>query len=141
MPLPSGPAGARAGLRILVVEDEVMISSMIEDMLSELGHRIVGFASSTEAARQAADADFDAALLDVNLPDGSIEPIAAALERRGKPFAFTTGLSDRAIPPAFKHRPVLRKPYRLGELDDVLARIDQRPQIPGRTEIRRSAPQ
>jgi CheY-like chemotaxis protein len=118
------PAETRAGLRILVVEDEAMISSLIEDMLSELGHHIVGLAATAEeGARQAAQMEFDAALLDVNLPDGTIEPIAATLERRGKPFVFTTGYSDRAIPPAFRHRPVLRKPYQIGELGDALARI------------------
>jgi len=115
---------ARDGLRLLVVEDEVMISTLIEDMLAELGHRMVGLASTVEeAAGLAAAGDFDVALLDVNLQGQSVEAVAAALARRGKPFVFTTGYGDRAIPPAFKDRPMLAKPYHVDQLGAMLARV------------------
>ena len=121
---PNRPAGAAAGLRLLVVEDEVMIASMIEEMATELGHRIVGLAASVEeAARLADETEFDAALLDVNLQGRSVEAIADTLARRGKPFVFTTGYGERGIPPRFKDRPMLPKPYKIEELGEVLARI------------------
>ena len=79
------PASHPGGLRLLVVEDEVMISALIEDMLTELGHSIVGLAASVdEAAGLAAGAEFDVALLDVNLQGETVESVAATLARRGK---------------------------------------------------------
>jgi CheY-like chemotaxis protein len=113
-----------SGLRLLVVEDEIMISSLVEDMLAELGHRVVGMATSVEEAASLADRDdFDVALLDLNLQGETVEAIAATLVRRGKPFVFTTGYGDRAIPPAFKDRPMLAKPYQLDQLGEMLARV------------------
>jgi CheY-like chemotaxis protein len=122
-PLPR-PVGAVGGLRLLVVEDDVMISTLLEDMLTELGHRVVGPAASVEeASRLVAQAEFDAALLDVNLNGDTVETICEALARRGKPFAFTTGYGEPAIPAAFKDRPVLPKPYKIDQLGDILARV------------------
>jgi CheY-like chemotaxis protein len=120
----SKPVTRAGGLRLLVVEDEVMISTLIEDMLAELGHRVVGLAASVEeAAGLAAGAEFDVALLDVNLQGQTVESIAATLARRGKPFVFTTGYGERAIPPAFKDRPLLPKPYQIDQLGAMLDRI------------------
>jgi CheY-like chemotaxis protein len=120
----SRPVTRAGGLRLLVVEDEVMISTLIEDMLEELGHHIVGLAASVEeAAGLAAGAEFDVALLDVNLQGRTVESIAATLARRGKPFVFTTGYGERAIPAEFKDRPMLPKPYHIDQLGEMLERI------------------
>jgi CheY-like chemotaxis protein len=112
------------GLRVLVVEDELMISMLVEDMLVELGHHVVALASSIEeAAAIAADGDFDAALLDVDLNGQKVDGIAATLVKRGKPFAFTTGYGARGIPQEFRDRPLLPKPYQMDQLNDVLMRV------------------
>ena len=59
---------ALAGLRVLVVEDEMMVSMLIEDMLSDLGCTVVGPAARLdEAIELAQSADLDCAVLDVNL--------------------------------------------------------------------------
>jgi CheY-like chemotaxis protein len=122
------PASHPGGLRLLVVEDEVMISALVEDMLAELGHSIVGLAASVEeAAGLAAGAEFDVALLDVNLQGETVESVAATLAQRGKPFVFTTGYGERALPPAFKDRPLLPKPYHIDQLSEILARFGAAP--------------
>jgi CheY-like chemotaxis protein len=117
-------AARNGGLRLLVVEDEVMISALVEDMAAELGHSIVALAASVEeAAGLAAGAEFDVALLDVNLQGQTVERVAATLARRGKPFVFTTGYSERVIPAEFKDRPMLPKPYHIDQLGEILDRI------------------
>jgi CheY-like chemotaxis protein len=114
----------RDGLRLLVVEDEAMISMLVEDMLTELGHHVIAVAASLEeAASLAADAEFDAALLDVNLNGQTVDAVADTLARRGKPFIFTSGYGERAIPPAFKDRQLLPKPYELHRLSEALIRL------------------
>ena len=112
------------GLRVLVVEDEVMISALVEDMVTELGHSVAALAASVEeAAGLAEGAEFDVALLDVNLRGQTVEGVAKTLARRGKPFVFTTGYGERVIPPEFKDRPLLPKPYQIEQLGEILSRV------------------
>ena len=67
--------------RILVVEDELMIRMLLEDMLGELGYTVTAEAGRLDEALQAAKtADFDLAILDVNLDGQPISPVADALD-------------------------------------------------------------
>ena len=106
-----------SGLRILVVEDELLVAMMIEEMLQTLGCEIVGPAASVEDALAAVEEQhFDAALLDANLRGRDSSPIAEALRERKIPFLLATGygvsyLSGTALDAA----PRLRKPFGLGE--------------------------
>lgn len=59
------------GLRVLVVEDEMMVSMLIEDMLTDLGCVVVGPASRLDEAIELANcSQLDCAVLDVNLGGG-----------------------------------------------------------------------
>ena len=121
------PKATAAALRVLIVEDETMIAMLVEDMLAELGHATVAIASNLEeAARLAAEADFDAALLDVNLSGKTVDPIANTLAQRGIPFAFTTGIDQRGIPQAYRDRVTLQKPYVMEQLKGALTLMMQR---------------
>src|SRR3954465_926104 len=72
------------GLRVLVVEDEMMVSMLIEDMLLDLGCTVVGPASRLdEALVLAKDSELDCAVLDVNLGGQPIFPVADVLRARG----------------------------------------------------------
>ncbi len=112
------------GLRVLVVEDEMMVSMLIEDMLSELGCLVVGPASRLDEAMQLArTADIDCAVLDVNLGGQPIFPLADLLRERGRPFAFATGYGDAGLREADRGSPVLQKPFREGDLARVLSEL------------------
>jgi DNA-binding NtrC family response regulator len=82
-----------AGSRVLVVEDEALIAMSISAMLTEADGVPVGPAASVREARQLIkDATvLDAAVLDVNLADGSVTPILEALSARGIPTVIYTG--------------------------------------------------
>jgi CheY-like chemotaxis protein len=123
----AGGSNAASALRILVVEDELMISMLVEDMLSELGHQVVGVAASLEeATRLAREAEFDGALLDVNLNGKKVDAVAEALVVRNIPFVFTTGYGQQGVPDAFRDRPTLQKPYQTEQLGAALARAIKR---------------
>jgi CheY-like chemotaxis protein len=110
-----------AGLRVLVVEDEMMVSMLIEDMLDDLGCKVVGPASRLdEAMSLAAETDLDCAVLDVNLGGQSIFPLADFLRAKGAPFAFATGYGDAGLRDVDKGSPVLQKPFRESDLARVL---------------------
>jgi CheY-like chemotaxis protein len=119
-----GTAAPRQKPRFLVVEDELMIRMLLEDMLTDIGYDVVASAGRLEEAmRFARDADFDVAILDLNLAGQSVAPVAAILEQRGRPFVFATGYGERGLPEQYRGRPTLQKPFQQDNLDRVLARV------------------
>lgn len=58
-------------LRILVVEDEILIALELESLLQDLGHEVVGIAASSEdALTLGQDLKPDLAFVDIHLADG-----------------------------------------------------------------------
>ncbi|CAN5342029.1 response regulator [soil metagenome] len=99
------------GKRVLVVEDEMLIAAMLEDMLGELGAVVVGPAATiADGLLLARSEPLDAAVLDVNVRDQRIDPVADVLAERGIPMVFATGYGQSAIL-AVRGAPVLDKPY------------------------------
>ncbi|UGV26845.1 response regulator [Rhodopseudomonas boonkerdii] len=110
------PGGA-----VFLVEDEVMIRMMVADMLEELGYRIAAEAGEiNEAIRLAGSAEFDVAILDVNVNGKVISPVAEALAARNKPFIFVTGYGAQGLPEEFRDRPALQKPFQMETLAQML---------------------
>lgn len=111
-----------AGLRVLLVEDEVVIAMTAEDMLEEIGCRVSAQASTlSEAMEQADNADFDLALLDINLHGVMSIPVAHKLRDAGKPFIFTTGYGAIGLDDAFGDIAVVTKPYTMRTLSSAIS--------------------
>ena len=111
-------------LRILVVEDEMLVAMNIEDMLLELGHEVAGLASRLEPALALArESRFDAAMLDVNLAGEPSFPVAEVLAERGVPFFFATGYGRQAIEERYRDVSVVQKPFRSADLERALKDI------------------
>jgi CheY-like chemotaxis protein len=109
--------------RVLVVEDELMIRMLLEDMLGELGYTVAAEAARIDEALAAAKtADFDLAILDVNLNGQPISPVADALVARGTPFVFATGYGEHGLPEPYRDRPTLKKPFQMEGLKLMLER-------------------
>jgi len=103
--------------RILVVEDETTIAFMIEEMLIDLGHEVVGLAMGLPQAMEMAEAEqLDLALLDVNLEGNASYPVADLLESRGIPVIFASGYGSVGLDPAYRDRVTLTKPFFLNDL-------------------------
>jgi len=112
-----------AGARILVVEDETLVAMLLEDMIGDLGGTIIGSASrlsrALEIVAERAN-EIDLAVLDVNLGGEEAFPVADALAERGVPFAFSTGYGNAGLPPAWRGRPTLQKPFTPEQVRAVL---------------------
>ncbi len=114
-----------AGLRILVVEDEVLIAMDIEDMLLDLKCEPVGPASTIEDAIKIIRGDdrLDGALLDMNLHGKPVNPIVEELVSKGVAFVLVTGYSrrdDDASASAMADAPRLNKPLAVATLSEML---------------------
>ena len=109
---------------ILVVDDEPLISMMIEDWVVDLGHKPVGPAQSLNAALAlVASTDIDGAIIDVSLGRESGYPLAKVLAERGIPFAFATGHSAAAIERGHSAVAVLVKPFGLNSFQAAIEAI------------------
>lgn len=108
-------------LRLLIVEDEMMVSMLLEDMLRDMGHEVVGPATRLEAAvEKAGSAEIDGAILDLNLNGVSTYPVAEVLQKRGIPFIFATGYGSSALVDRYRQIPTLQKPFLRSEMEAAL---------------------
>jgi light-regulated signal transduction histidine kinase (bacteriophytochrome) len=106
-------AGILSGIRILVVEDDIVIGMNLVDGLVEADATVVGpFTELAKGLAGAVECQFDIALLDVNLNGKPSWPIASLLTDQDIPIIFLTGYSDSAQrPERFREIPTLLKPY------------------------------
>ena len=107
--MPLAMTGSRS---ILIVEDEPLISMMLEDFLESLGHRVAGTCDTVKDALAAADeGGFDLAILDVNLKGENVWPVASRLQEQGVPFVIASGGHVDPPPREFASVPLIEKPY------------------------------
>lgn len=106
---------------VFLVEDEVMIRMMVADMLEELGYSVAAEAGEiNEAMKLAQSADFDLAILDVNVNGKVISPVAELIKARNRPFIFATGYGSSGLPEEYRDRPALQKPFQLETLAKMI---------------------
>jgi CheY-like chemotaxis protein len=112
------------GLRVLVVEDDSLICLLFEDMLSDLGCKVVGTACDFKRAADLAQGqdDIDVAILDVNLGGQQVFPVAEILSKRGIPFLFATGMGADGLPPDWQGHCSVQKPMTVASLGAALGR-------------------
>jgi CheY-like chemotaxis protein len=109
------------GGSVFLVEDEVMIRMMVADMLEELGYRVAAEAGDIdEAMKLAQSADFDLAILDVNVNGKVISPVADLIKARNRPFIFATGYGSAGVPEQYRDRPALQKPFQIETLAKMI---------------------
>ena len=109
--------------RILLVEDDARLATMVSDYLGEAGFRMSATASGAEAERLLTGDSFDAAILDLMLPDmdglelcrrvraRSAIPLLM-LTARGDPLDRVVGLelgADDYLPKPFEPRELLAR--------------------------------
>ena len=106
----------------------MMIAMLIEDMLTELGHTVVGQAPTLATALKLVEAkagQFDVAILDINLGGERSFPLAHRLAEAGVPFVFATGYGSLGLDEPFCGAVTLNKPFQLEDLAAALERATQ----------------
>ena len=112
------------GMRVLLVEDQMIVAIEIEDFLRRLGCVVVGPVGTLESAlRLAREAALDAAVLDVSLDSEKVFPVAEELQTRGIPFIFATGYGESVLPEKWQDQRRLGKPFKRQELERIIRSI------------------
>lgn len=105
------------GLAVVVVEDEPLLTTMLEELLEELGCTVVASAASVAAgAKEIAKHSFDIAILDVHLRGEKAWPLADALRDAKRPFIIASGDSGDEIASRYPTATILNKPYEVDSL-------------------------
>jgi CheY-like chemotaxis protein len=112
-----------AGLRVLIVEDEPLVTMLLEGMMEDLGNKVLGPFLRLEPALEYIKANhqtIDVAILDVNL--GGIRSFAAAdlLLQLGVPFVFASGYDEAGIDERWRMWPNIGKLFYEEELKATL---------------------
>lgn len=111
-------------LRVLVVEDQMIIAMQIEDALRDAGCEVVGPVNSLHAALTLArEETLNAAVLDVNLDGIKTFSVAEALQRRGIPFLLSTGYGESTLPEQWRDCPRLNKPFGREQVQQLIKSI------------------
>jgi CheY-like chemotaxis protein len=101
-----------AGLKILVVEDELLAALDLAHMMQDLGATVIGPAGTLREAEQLArDTTLHGAILDVKLRGNTSLALAEQLLDSGIPVILATGYTGSMLPERFAHTPKLSKPY------------------------------
>jgi two-component system, response regulator PdtaR len=108
-------------LRVLVVEDDVLIGMLFADALGAMGYDVCAIeATETDAVTAAARCKPDLMIVDVRLRDGSgVSAVEEILRTRWVPHVFVSGETSRihALRPGAI---VIQKPFRDIDLDRAI---------------------
>lgn len=110
------------GLKVLVVEDDVLLAMELEDVLRDLGIEVLGPFGRLDQAMSAADADdLDGALLDLNLRGEASFPVVEKLAAKSVPVVICSGYVDLpGMRDQLKALPRIAKPYLPETLADLM---------------------
>ena len=110
--------------RILVVDDDPSIGTMLTRALERHGFEVQATTSADEALDMAESATYHAALLDLVMPERDGVDLAATLRRRfpGLPIGLMTGYSNSPLLSQFEKSgtKVFKKPVIIQDLVEFL---------------------
>jgi DNA-binding NtrC family response regulator len=111
---------------ILVVDDDPGIGQMLTRALARHGFEVDATTSADEAVEKAESASYDAALVDLVMPEHDGAELASTLRRKypGLPIGLMTGYSNSPLIPKFEKSgmAVFKKPVLIQDLVEFLQR-------------------
>lgn len=109
--------------QILLVEDDSDVQIVVSEFLSTIGHQVISASSAKQARHALADKAVDLAVIDCLMSGEQGNSLAEHVRELGIPAVMTSGdphyleiLGDQTLP-------FLAKPFRLGELSELISRI------------------
>jgi CheY-like chemotaxis protein len=121
----ANPQPSLTGRRVLIVEDEYFLADDLGRALGQLGAEVLGPVPTRDEALDllATAGKIDLAVLDINLEDEAVYPVADLLSEQGVPFLFATGYSRALVPAPYQYVPRWEKPFDPQTLAQVLPKL------------------
>jgi DNA-binding response OmpR family regulator len=114
-------SNALHGARLLIVEDEYLLAREMADYFENIGAEIVGPVGTVEhALALIASSRVQIAVLDVNLRDARVYPVADDLMSKKIPFVFASGYGSELEPHVYAGVPRCIKPIEFAVLAETL---------------------
>ncbi|MGC4077526.1 MAG: hypothetical protein QM702_10930 [Rubrivivax sp.] len=110
-------------IRVLVVEDDILIGTHIAETLTSCGYPAVLATSVADAERELSASSYAAVVLDFRVGDDISLGFALGLQQRGIPFFFCTGSMLEDVQGSFGCARVLCKPFSDEDLASTLAEM------------------
>jgi CheY-like chemotaxis protein len=119
------------GVRVLIVEDELIVAMALQEHLEDCGCRVIGPAPHISKALSLLELETpDMAVLDLNLDGEPSTCVAEVLAARSIPFVVVTGYGDRVLDDqVLQQAPRIGKPFRTEDLVNALARMATAPGV------------
>jgi len=108
------------GMRILIVEDQMIMAMMLEDILKGLGCDVTKVGRVSKAVHAIKAGDLNAAILDIDIAGEAVYPVAHELKKRSIPFIFSSGYNAVGLPLEYGDCPTLSKHFQREELAPLL---------------------
>lgn len=99
-----------------IVEDETLLAFEFDELFNSASANVIGpFANLVQATQAARGYAIDVAILNTNLNDEMVYPLAEEMTTRRIPFLFLTGYDAYNLPDCFRAVPRMSRPFdRLG---------------------------
>jgi CheY-like chemotaxis protein len=112
------------GQRILVVEDNYVMTLDLSQMVEELGGAVIGPVGRLAEGFELAQSDgLSAAILDVNLDGEDTYSLADGLLAARVPVIFATGYDPNNMPERFADLPRIPKPFSARSVEKAVRKI------------------
>ena len=109
-------------MRIVIIDDELLIVKTLASYLAQAGHDIVGEAGDIPRGLELIDqTEIDLAIVDANLNGVSAEPVVRRLSDQNIPILIISGYSQKQRPDWAQTARFLSKPF---APDDLLKAVD-----------------
>ncbi len=122
---PKSSLETKSKATILICEDEPIVALDLELVVEEFGYEVIGpFASVEKALSAIEDKRPDGAVLDVNLRDGTVFPVATRLAEMGTGLVFHSGHAlSEDIAERYQNAGFCEKPINTARLEQELQRV------------------
>jgi len=118
-------------VKFLIIEDDPMIAEALQDILEVMGHTSSWFSHGNNIAEILDSIEFEAVILDLELPGKSGVDIAKEIyERNGEArIIFSTGYSEqveeiRNLPQATCQ--LINKPFDMNDIRNAISRLNRK---------------
>lgn len=121
-------------MKILLLEDELMLQSSIEEYLEALGHKVIAYSNGEDAYEAIKKDIFDLLLLDINIPKMNGLRLLKALNEIGHAFptifiSANVDIADISLAFELGASDYLKKPFHLKELGIRIDKIKKESEI------------